>query len=48
VSIEQMHPGHAQQAGLLVTGCHSGNYAGRWVIVVDDDIDPTRSRGQIY
>jgi UbiD family decarboxylase len=42
VSIEQMHPGHAQQAGLLVTGCHSGNYAGRWVIVVDDDIDPTR------
>ncbi len=41
VSIEQMHPGHAQQAGMLVAGCHSGNYAGRWVVVVDGDIDPT-------
>jgi UbiD family decarboxylase len=41
VSIEQMHPGHAQQAGMLVAGCHSGNYAGRWVVVVDSDIDPT-------
>jgi 4-hydroxy-3-polyprenylbenzoate decarboxylase len=41
VAIEQMHPGHAQQAGLLVANCRSGNYAGRWVIVVDGDIDPT-------
>ena len=41
VSIEQMHPGHAQQAGMLVAACHSGNYAGRWVVVVDSDIDPT-------
>jgi 4-hydroxy-3-polyprenylbenzoate decarboxylase len=41
IAIEQMHPGHAEQAGFLVTNCHSGNYAGRWVIVVDDDIDPT-------
>jgi 4-hydroxy-3-polyprenylbenzoate decarboxylase len=26
---------------MLVAGCHSGNYAGRWVVVVDSDIDPT-------
>jgi 4-hydroxy-3-polyprenylbenzoate decarboxylase len=41
IAIDQMHPGHAQQAGMLVAGCHSGNYAGRWVVVVDGDIDPT-------
>ncbi len=41
VAIEQMHPGHSQQAGFLVANCRSGNYAGRWVIVVDADIDPT-------
>jgi 4-hydroxy-3-polyprenylbenzoate decarboxylase len=41
IAIDQMHPGHAQQAGMLVAGCHSGNYAGRWVVVVDSDIDPT-------
>ena len=40
VAIEQQHPGHAQQAGMLVAGCHSGNYAGRWIVVVDSDIDP--------
>jgi 3-polyprenyl-4-hydroxybenzoate decarboxylase len=26
---------------MLVANCHSGNYAGRWVVVVDSDIDPT-------
>ena len=41
ISIEQLHPGHAQQAGMLVAACHSGNYAGRWIVVVDSDIDPT-------
>jgi UbiD family decarboxylase len=40
VAIEQLHPGHAQQAGMLVAGCHSGNYAGRWIVVVDSDINP--------
>jgi 4-hydroxy-3-polyprenylbenzoate decarboxylase len=25
---------------MLVAGCHSGNYAGRWIVVVDSDIDP--------
>jgi UbiD family decarboxylase len=41
VSIQQMYPGHARQAGHLAFSCHAGNYLGRWVIVVDDDIDPT-------
>jgi UbiD family decarboxylase len=48
VSIEQMHPGHAEQAGALVAGCQSGNYAGRWVIVVDGDVDPTNLEDVIW
>ena len=26
---------------MLAANCHAGNYAGRWTIVVDEDIDPT-------
>jgi UbiD family decarboxylase len=48
VAIEQLHPGHAQQAGMLVAGCHSGNYAGRWVVVVDHDIDPSNLEDVIW
>jgi len=40
IAIRQMYPGHAKQAGMLAANCRSGNYAGRWVIVVDEDIDP--------
>lgn len=43
ISIKQMYPGHARQAGQLVNSCHAGNYMGRWVIVVDDDVDPTNT-----
>ncbi|MCH7543300.1 MAG: UbiD family decarboxylase [Proteobacteria bacterium] len=41
ISINQAYPGHAKQAALLAASCHAGNYLGRWVIVVDDDIDPS-------
>ena len=41
ISIKQMYPGHASQAGMLAATCHAGNYAGRWVVVVDEDIDPS-------
>jgi 4-hydroxy-3-polyprenylbenzoate decarboxylase len=41
VSIKQKFPGHAKQAGLAVSACRAGAYAGRYVIVVDDDIDPS-------
>ncbi len=33
-------PGHAKQAAFLVAGAHAGNFANRFVVVVDDDIDP--------
>lgn len=39
VSIKQRYPGHAKQAGHVAAMCHAGAYAGKYVIVVDDDID---------
>jgi len=41
VSIKQRYPGHARQAGHIAAMCHAGAYLGRYVIVVDDDIDVT-------
>jgi 4-hydroxy-3-polyprenylbenzoate decarboxylase len=41
VSIKQMYPGHSKQAGLIASQCHAGAYANRFVVVVDDDIDPS-------
>ncbi|MDP2643507.1 MAG: UbiD family decarboxylase [Desulfobacterales bacterium] len=41
VSIKQRYPGHAKQAALLASDCGAGGYYGRYVIVVDDDVDPS-------
>lgn len=39
VAVTQRYPGHAKQAGHIAAQCHVGAYCGRYVIVVDDDID---------
>ena len=39
ISIKQRYPGHATQAGHVAAMCHVGAYAGKYVIVVDEDID---------
>ncbi len=41
VAIKQRYPGHAKQAALVACQCHAGAYLGRYVIVVDEDIDIT-------
>ena len=41
ISIKQAFAGHARQAGFLAASCQSGSYLGRWVVVVDEDVDPT-------
>jgi UbiD family decarboxylase len=41
VSIKQMYAGHAPQVMALAAQCTAGAYYGKYVIVVDDDIDPT-------
>jgi len=43
VSIRQAYAGHAKQTLLAAAGCHAGAYLGRYVIVVDDDIDPSNT-----
>jgi UbiD family decarboxylase len=41
IAIKQAYAGHAKQAGMLAASCQSAAYMGRFVIVVDDDVDPT-------
>ena len=41
IAIKQMYPGHAKQVGHATATVHAGAYANRYVVVVDDDIDPT-------
>ena len=39
ISIRQRYPGHAKQAAFVASQCATGAYLGRYVVVVDDDID---------
>lgn len=41
VSIQQRYAGHAKQAGLVAQNCAGGVGFSRWMIVVDEDIDPS-------
>lgn len=41
VSIKQRFAGHAKRAALLASQCRRGGYFGRYIIVVDEDVDPT-------
>lgn len=41
VAIQQMFPGHARQAGVVAAQCRAGAQAGRYTVVVDEDIDVT-------
>jgi UbiD family decarboxylase len=40
VAIRQRYPGHARQAGHILSQCGVGAYMSRWSVVVDEDIDP--------
>jgi 4-hydroxy-3-polyprenylbenzoate decarboxylase len=39
ISITQRYPGHSTQAAQIASQCQSGAYAGKWVIVTDEDVD---------
>jgi UbiD family decarboxylase len=41
VAIRQAYAGHAKQALLVASGARAGAYGGKFVVVVDDDIDIT-------
>ena len=48
LAIKQRYPGHARQAGLLASQSQGNAYMGRYVIVVDDDIDPSNLEDVIW
>ena len=48
VSIKQRYPGHARQTGIIASQCRTGAYLGRYVIVVDDDVDITDSEEVLW
>ncbi len=42
VSLKQLYPGHVKQAALIAAGAYRGaTLVGRFIIIVDDDVDPT-------
>ena len=41
VSLEQRYPGHASQVAALAAQCAGGGYYTKWIIIVDEDVDPT-------
>lgn len=48
IAIKQMYPGHAKQAGMGALSCIGGARNGRYVVVVDDDIDPTSLKEVVW
>jgi UbiD family decarboxylase len=49
VAIRQRYPGHARQAAYVTAQCQAaGNHLGRYVVVVDDDIDPSNLEEVIW
>ncbi len=40
ISIAQQYAGHSKQAALVAAQCRAGAYLGRYIIVVEEDIDP--------
>lgn len=47
-SIKQRYPGHARQTALAIASGKVGGYHGRYVIVVDEDIDPSNINQVIW
>jgi 4-hydroxy-3-polyprenylbenzoate decarboxylase len=48
VAITQLHAGHAKMAGMCALNCIGGARNGRYVVVVDDDIDPTNLQEVVW
>jgi 4-hydroxy-3-polyprenylbenzoate decarboxylase len=39
VQIKQRYPGHSRNVLHVACSCQGGAYAGKWTVVVDEDID---------
>jgi len=47
VSIKNLYAGHSRQAGIIASQCH-GAYGASYVIVVDEDIDPSNIKDVMW
>ena len=48
VSLEQRYAGHAPQALALAAQCPGGAYFSKWIIAVDEDVDPSNKNQVIW
>ena len=48
VAIKQRYAGHAKQTGLAALSCSASARNGRYVVVVDEDIDPTNLKEVLW
>jgi UbiD family decarboxylase len=48
VAIQQKYAGHAKQAGMATLGCGAIARNGRFVVIVDDDIDPSNMNEVVW
>ena len=48
VSVGQMFAGHARMAGYVACQCRPGAVSGRYVVVVDEDIDPSNLQDVVW
>ncbi|MDP2644788.1 MAG: UbiD family decarboxylase [Desulfobacterales bacterium] len=48
IAIKQRYAGHAKQAGMAALSCSSSARNGRYVVVVDEDIDPTNIKEVLW
>ena len=48
ISMKQMYPGHAKQVGGAAISLIGGARNGRYVVVVDEDIDPTKIKEVVW
>lgn len=48
IAIRQRYAGHAKQAGMAALGCIEAARHGRYVVIVDEDIDPTNIKEVLW
>jgi len=48
ISLEQRYAGHAPQALALAAQCPGGAYFSKWIVAVDDDVDPSNTNQVLW
>jgi 4-hydroxy-3-polyprenylbenzoate decarboxylase len=48
ISVKQRYGGHARQAAHIALGAREGAYLGRFIVLVDDDIDPSNMNDVLW